>query len=208
MLLRLSSQLPVERGIVGSCAPYDFSFWLAWWGPPCRDDHTGRVIPLEYRGWHVGLSADSARRLAREGFALDLVCPGPPDSMLACYGSPLTGGGAVLMVYLSVDTQRVVNVSITRPLPTALSVDSLRASFIEAWGPAKPDTLSIADSTGVLGATAVSLGTWERKGDYAVAAIVRVRGEPHLHVMLWSGPRNHRLGQRPCWPRSHEAVAL
>ena len=161
---------------------------------------------LAYRGWRVGLPADSAKTLAFRDTGDSLFCgpsggrkPLEPDFCMA--GSYDEAPWVQLYVFLNNQTQRVQRVDLARLVVPGYTTDSLRFWLTAAWG--LPDSVSrIAQREPVgEGMTTIWLGHWSRAGTYAYAYEMRYpEGRRFLRVEL-SNPEDlidseERMGLR------------
>jgi hypothetical protein len=156
----------------------------------------GQQRPLEYRGWALGISFDSAAMLTQAQIGKPLICVGMDTKTMFCQTDH--GPGVYASLYFSPVPRRLEEMSLLMPLDWRAARDSLEKWFISRWGPSLPRTMIGQRSapTGQIGMATDVIGSWAREAMvFGMAAIVSVDTARTLAVSISSPARQIRLMQ-------------
>jgi len=132
----------------------------------CAQNGAGQ--PLTYRGWHVRMSADSARSLALTQTGDELNCIPLVGSLFCLSGAIDKAPWISVEVKMTPDSQSVWSATVIRRLPPEFTTDSLRHWLVDAWG--RPDSVSAHERREPMAVETVTwLGHWNRDFAYAYA---------------------------------------
>jgi hypothetical protein len=158
---------------------------------------TAQVAPsLDYRGWALGISRDSATNLAKSQNGQVLDCVGNSDRMMFC--RTLGGAQPDITAYFSAEPRRLEMVTILEPLGAAASADSLARWFREHWGQPRPIAKRDSASTSITVLTPAEwLGMWYGSGGGVGSAMITSLGDKRMLGVAIDNPLRYLRGRPP-----------
>jgi hypothetical protein len=151
---------------------------------------------LDYKGWALGITRDSALGLAKAQNGQSLDCVGESDRAMYC--RTLNNAQPDISIYLSADERLLEMVTIVEPISGNASADSLLRVFRDRWGDPRPGPKRDSTSTSVVASTQPQwLGMWYSAGSGVASAMIMTVGDKRVLGVAIDNRFRYLRGRRP-----------
>lgn len=169
-------------------------------GTPACAQRNSVMLPT-YRGWGIGISLDSANKLAVRDTKEGLICVGEETREMFCKSEEAVPNVMTVNAYFTPSPRRLDEVMLIQLRDRPMALDSIFAPFIRGWGKYSrhdDSTVSSTSPTGKHSARRQTSAEWKFPGVTAGVSVQEIFDRPFVGVSISS---NRFSAQRLRWSR-------